>query len=332
MATTEVYSPPATRCDISAYRYTGMEIHELDGQWHHPGAGEILPVCALPLLVDAPCWVQFADRYYRLDGEGLYRFWNWGRVRYDSETDLPCTVEGQREYNSVIRYQGDLLALLSSVMHIHLHGYAHEQLPFADQLRQAKSGNLSLTCGYIAQFVCRFLDTVGVKARRVSGLRLEGQYNTYDNGHTLNEVFWPTLQRWVLVDVDLHRIFRDREDGEYLSLAEVSARIRRGQDFHLEPLTHAGLGGIDLTQGVQGEFCAPLLLEGVFYHPDLMKQWFRRTLRVPLVNTEEGAYFYCDDPDEHARVARYSPNYLPMSQDDWMKRFYAGENDDHATR
>lgn len=332
MSTCQIPANGVVRGDISAWQFAGMAMTALDGQSERPGAGAIPTVQSLPLVVEAPGWVQFADRYYCLEREGLYRFWHWGRVRDAGAGDLPEIVDEERDFASVICYRDDLRTLLASLMLVHVHGYAHERLPFDDQLRHAQAGHLSLTCGFIAHFACRLLESVGIRARRVSGLRLEGPYNTYDNGHTLNEVYWPALDKWVLVDVDLHQLFLDREGGTCLSLAEVSARIGRGEEFALQSLTPPGMGGIDVTESVRGDFCAQLLLEGAFFHPEVMKAWFRRSLAAPLIVDGNSAYFYCDDARARERVARYSPYYHPLPKDEWMRRFYAGEGDADAPR
>ncbi len=325
MAIEEVRPHSEVECDVVAYHYRGMEVKQWTAADNCPGTGIIGAVSSLPLVIDEPGWVQFADRYYRLDSEGLYRFWNWGSVFSDNPDDLPTVVDEEREYGSVILYQGDLRTLLSSLMLIHVHGYAHQELPFAEQLCQAKLGHLSLTCGYVAQFACDFLKTVGVDARRVAGLRKEGRYNTYDNGHTLNEVFWPELRKWVLIDIDLHQMFLDRDGGTYLSLAEVSDLINRGEDFYLEPLTPPGMGGVDTSPSVDGDFSGQLMLEGVVLHPDLLREWYRKTLSVPLIIAPDAWYFYCEQPHDSARVSRYSPSYKSVSRDQWMTRFYSTE-------
>ena len=306
--------------DISAYRISGLDIQKLEGRSAIPPGPAVKSVAALPLIVRGPRWVKFSDQYFRIQKEGLYRFWDWGKVRNIGPNAPPKLLAKNRQYAQVVFFRNDILTLLSSLAIIQLHGWQHHELSYSKKLRQAKKGNLSITCGYISSFCCELLKCLGWKARLVSSLRVEGDWNTYDCGHSLFEFYWPRYKKWVLADVDMHSMFL--KNGKYLNLGEVSRLIARSKDFETQPLTYPGIGGVDTSEGVAGQFSRFASSEITTFHPALKKEWFRRSLRIPLICNADGWWFCCDDPILRKRAAGYSDTYKPMATKEWFKKFY----------
>ncbi|MBI4027780.1 MAG: transglutaminase domain-containing protein [Verrucomicrobia bacterium] len=307
--------------DLCAWHFAGREATPICGRPKAPRTTVVSRVNALPLVFRRPRWVRLGDRFFHLNREGLYRFWDWGQIRYALPLDRPVATSNRRAYACAILYRKDILKLLAALALIHVHGEQHEPLAFPERIQCARRGNLSLTCGYVADFVCRLLRGVGVAARRVLGLRRHGRYNTYSNGHTLFEFYWPKRGKWVLMDVDLHQMFK--RHGRYLNLREISDLIWAGQDFDLEPLTVPGMGLMDTTAGVAGKFSASLYLEPLLSHPRLLKEWYRAALATPLIEADNRWWFPAREADADRRVARYSAGYRCLNRAEWLRRFYA---------
>ncbi len=307
--------------DIIAYHISGLNARNFTGSYVRPTQATIKSVGTLPLVVRKPQWVKFSDQYFHIQKEGLYRFWDWGKVKKTGPGALPKTIGKARQYAQVIFFRNDILRFLGSLAVIHLHGTHHQKLPHTKRLIEAKRGNLSLTCSYISDFCCELLKEFRWKTRRVAALRVKGEWNTFDNGHSLFEFYWPKLKKWILADVDMHSMFL--KNGNYLSLGEVSQLIQQGKDFDLEPLTHPGFGGLDTSDGVLKNFSFSAMCEVMNYDPQIKKEWYRQTLEVPLIIDDQGAWFYCDNPKDRERtITNYSPWYKPMDKKDWFRKFY----------
>lgn len=315
---------PKTRHDLVAQFYAGQELIPLEGREKLPAAAKATQVADLPLIVRESQWVRFADRHFYLRKEGLYRFWDWGQARWLDNSRCPKVVEdAERQYSSIIVFREDILALLSAVATLTVHGPRHNGSPYDEQLSIAKSGLLSITCGAASAFTRTLLNSMGWRTRAFGPMRVEGEYNTHDNGHAVFEFYWPKHRKWILADVDMCQMFL--KNGEYLSLGEVSCLIQDGEDFDLQPLTVSGTSRIDSSEAVAGGFPGYECFQGLCT-PQGAKEWLRRTLAVP-VSWEPGtskAYFFCDDPAGRARVVSYRDNSsaIPLDRSEWMKRFY----------
>ncbi|MCY4375104.1 MAG: hypothetical protein OXC31_15185 [Spirochaetaceae bacterium] len=68
-------SPFAVRRDVAAQHHTHGAVRRLTGRAEPPAGVTATPVSRLPLLIDEPRWVRFADRCFAVRSEGLYRFW-----------------------------------------------------------------------------------------------------------------------------------------------------------------------------------------------------------------------------------------------------------------
>lgn len=311
---------PAIRHDVASYLFSGTAVTPVRGKAAPPAGVQPKPVARLPFITRESQWVRFADQFFYLRKEGLYRFWDWGKARWEEQWARPEILNQRKRYACVILFRKDILTLLSALATIHVHGTLHRGLPFKDQRAAARRGLLSLTCGYISGFCRKMLEDLGWQARRVSGIRTEGEYNTYDNGHTLFEFYWSIRHKWVLADVDMCQMFV--KDGVYLNLGEVSGLIQDGQDFDLKPLTSTGTGRIDTSQAVTGDFPGYEQFHHGFSNPEMIKQWFRRTLAVPLISDEGHDFFFCDEPSARKKAERHMKRFAALSKEVWLERFY----------
>lgn len=306
--------------DISTQFHAGLNIYYLKGKQRVSSGGTARNVESLPVIVSHAQWVKFADQYFYLRKEGLYRFWTWGKIKYARPYDKPKIINDRKRYTCVILFRKDILVLLGAIATLQVHGDRHEKIVFEKQLGQLKHGNLSLTCGPVSSFMCRLLSNLGWKARPVGCIRVEGIYNTYSNGHVLFEFYWPKYRKWVLADVDMHNMFY--KNGQYLNMGEVKEFIHRGQDFGIKPLTSPAIGTVDLSDAVSGRFGSVGCCEPMFASHDIMKEWYRRMFAVSCLQHDGHSYFYLDDARGRNRICRNFPYVKPMDRRDWLKRFY----------
>ncbi len=316
---------PNVRHEICLQHYEGRKMTMPKGMYKLPARQSVKKVQALPLIIRKPQWVKFGDKYFFLQKEGLYRFWDWGKVKFSSEfpDDMPKVLNGrkEKEYSCVIMYRGDVLKLMSSLATIHVHGRGHQDLSFSDQLSKMKRGCISLTCGNFATFMISLFKKLGIKGRFAAGMCLGEPYNSYDNGHSLNEIFSTRLRKWILVDADVGQVFL--KNGRYLNLYEVSELIRAKKDFDLQSLMVPEVGAWDTSEAVNGNFPSFSFSGIAFGNENNVKAWYRRVLRVPLLQAEGGLYFFCENSRDRERVLRYSSEYKAIDKNEWLRRFYS---------
>ena len=152
---------------------------------------------------------MFSNKIYDLDKEGLYRFIH------------PGVINEQR-----IVFENNLDSLLSSIAWIHSHGNKDDEENYTDFLKKAKISKIFATCGSVSEWTARFLKEHGFRVRIVAVLTLD-DWNSYDNGHILIEVFKEELKKWVVYDIDNDAYFT--KDGNPLSLIEFTKQVRDGK-------------------------------------------------------------------------------------------------------
>lgn len=320
MAETGREKPPAERWDVRATLTTRREVATIDGSWRAPGGPPAVPVETLPLVVRPGAAVRFEDRYFTLGCEGLYRFVNWGRVRYAHPEGRPEITDSRRASRALIVHEKDVFTLLASLAVLTGHGHTHDRASHEERLDRMKRGAAALTCGSIAAFTCRLLSDMGLKARLVRCLRTEGVYDTYDCGHVLCEFFCPERKKWLLADVDTHMLFVS--GGEYLDLAGVKGLLDADRPFALEPLTLPGLGVIDTSEEVTTDFTGMALFHHLLLDREQLVAWYRRMFAAVSLGGDH-LVFHCADPRGRARVKRYYPAAVFLERAAWLERYYA---------
>lgn len=312
----------AVRPDVAAQHHALRTVRHLAGRAEPPPGVRATPVSRLPLLIDEPRWVRFADRCFPLRAEGLYRFWNWGRAAWERRDSRPHPLGGRRSYGCVILFRRDPLALLAALATVQVHGTAHNGQPLETMLAQARRGALSLTCGEAARLAARLLIERGWRARVVGARRVTGRYNTYDNGHALLELYWPRYRKWVLADTDMAHVF-PAGDG-YLDMREVTARIAAGDGFVAQPLTTTP-PRIDSSEAVAGDFCGYEQFVPGFGDDAERDAWYRGMFAAPY-HVDGSTQVFCAATDRIRRLLqRNEPGAEVLSPAAWAERFYPGE-------
>ena len=264
----------------------------------HPQDGEAEDVNSLPLIMTDVREVQFADRMYALERDGLYRF-------------LTLT-ESVR--NLIVARDNDLLAILRGLSALQVHGYRDMEKPL-DELKAMlpTCSFVGITCGTIASLSASILTDLGFRTRSVGSMTL-GEWNTYDNGHALFEVFCPRADKWILADVDMGFVFRQGET--YLDAGQLWQALQGGQSFELVPLALTLVDPFFMSPSGFNYF---LRFRWKWQDDDGKLAWYRRIFQAASLSDGAKRVFV----GEKGRILEYAgedAEVLPYAE--WRERFY----------
>jgi len=262
--------------------------------------GEAEDLDKLPLVVRDLKEVRFGGKVYPLEGEGLYRF----------------VVMTKSVRNLIVSRSDDPVPVLRALSSIQVHGNRDDGRD-TEELKGLllHRAFLCITCGTIASLTVSLLKDLGFRARFVSALTSE-DWNTYDNGHGLCEVFLPGEGRWVLADVDMGFLFRG--DGNLLSAYEFWERINEGREVEFVPLSE---------KFVDPFFSSPwgfnwfLRVRYMWRGSEGKKAWYRRIFQAVGIREGERTTFF--GPEDKLRLY-YGNEVEVVPRREWRERFYGG--------
>lgn len=246
----------------------------------------------------------FSDKAYQLEDEGLYRFIN------------PDSGNQQR-----IVYHENIDALLSALAWIYTHGNSDNSKSPVEIYEKAKHTKIFATCGGISKFIKTLLEDQGIKSRVVSTLTLE-EWNTFDNGHTMIEVFREDYDKWVLYDLDNNVYFVN--DEKPLSLLEFVALIKTAnyEIKHLASDTTLDVSNFKNKNGYEYAFYVERLHADERY----LREWYERTIQIPLIHADDDILYFFNNADRE-RIEDYSHRYQYMNEDQFLSQFYGNSID-----
>ncbi len=241
----------------------------------------------------------FSDKTYKLDKEGVYRFVNPGR--YNKQR---------------IVFEKDPNVLLSSIAWMYSHGNKDDEKSYSQILTKAKNEKIFATCGTISNWSVQFLKEYGIKARIVAVLTLD-EWNSYDNGHILIEVYREELKKWILYDVDNDAFFSS--NGNPLSLLEFVKKVKE-DDYDIDFI--ARKNDIDISNFVDREnsYDYGFLVEARFLNEETRRKWYKRVFQVPMIVDEGKSYFF--DNTNKNKILSYSSFYEYVNEDRFLEKFY----------
>ena len=251
-------------------------------------------------LIIRPGKFKFDEKTYDLNREGLYRF-----------------VYPGKENHQRIVYEKNIDALLSGISWIYSHGNSDDNKTYQEINEKALYSKIFATCGSISEWAKKILEENNIKARIVSSLTLE-QWNSYDNGHILLEVYRNDFKKWVVYDLDNNSFFST--NGTPLSLIEFSTQSAVS-DYMINYL--ASNSNVDVANFVDGKtnYDYAFLMEARFANENSRKQWYKRVMQVPLIGDGKFNYFFNDS--DISRVMSYSSYYKHMNKEQFLKQFYS---------
>ncbi|MGC9065254.1 MAG: hypothetical protein ACP5JO_01315 [Candidatus Ratteibacteria bacterium] len=256
----------------------------------------------LPLIVTGQVDVEFMGNVYKLTNEGLYRF----SVITKSVRNL-----------IMIKNRHSVIPVLKALSLMQIHGNRDQSTTMKQRKKLLLSRYwISLACGDISALTKEVLSDAEITSRLVSVLTLE-DWNTYNNGHVLIEVFFPDVSRWVLVDVDMGYIFM--HNGELLSSYSFWKCLKENRCIMFVPLSQKEID--------------PLWLENDYYsyahmwrvmERDLNSKlsWYKRIFQT-FGFQSEGKFIYIGDGKDAKRIIEYRGHYsTTLPEREFIEKFY----------
>lgn len=278
------------------------------------GALPVKTLDDIPSILTIPVAVNLGTveqpEWYLLKDEGLYRIYK----------DGTCIQQ-------VIRYSGDILRLAGHLSRIQVHGFVYEwnkrTIPALDETMRTGQ-TLRIQCGPTCNFAVAKYKELGLQARYMGALPI-ADFNGWNDGHALVEVFFPTEKRWILIDQEMGVAFKDK--GQYLDMLQVIEVYRADRQPELEILN------ADTKIDPNEDYAKSLAVYkadpkevaqfvGVLKHePDALHGYYKHVFGVPLATANEfGAY---SDKDREAIVGWKNFKHLkPLSIDEFRKKYY----------
>ena len=208
-----------------------------------------------------------------------------------------------------INYPLNLLNLISLLT---VHGNKDSQTTFDEKLKIIKQRPLSITCGTNSFFTKELLKSIGVKTRIVSTLTFD-EWNGYDNGHTLLEVFTKNLNKWVLYDIDGQKVFKQK-NGELLSLIE---------------LQQTGVENVEIVSTNNQPFLDYSGFNNYFVLGELVEtspeEWYNRVFQSFSIfdPNQDKFIFLTNTPQESEKINEYfNGSVVTVNFSEFKKRFY----------
>jgi len=283
--------------DTLCYRLSGMEVAQVDPADTPPEGAPVLP---RRLIVERGTY-RVDNRVFRLDAEGVYRFYALGRL---SEQRL--------------LWGGDPERLLGLVGWLWSYGN-HDDLLAPGALRdEARHRNVEVTCTTATRFCVAMFAELGLNGREVLLLTLD-PWNQFDNGHTLLEVCAGPAG-WVLYDPSFKCTFR--RGGKLLSLLEFVLAVTNDDPYDIVRTDASRRFASYRQRGYDFGFW----VEHRMASEQQLRRWYRRVAGVPMIKDSGDFYFTASDAGARDRVLQYPTEYLAamhhLPMEEFTRRFY----------
>jgi len=291
--TVQPYSYKDLPNDPIVYHLTHDRAHKIDG------ISETAKINIPNHLIIESGTYTFIDKNYSLDKEGLYRF---------------VLINGVNEQRIV--YKNNIDSLLSAISWIVSHGNSDAQKTNIELSKKALKEKLFITCGTVSIWANSLLDSLNIKSRIVMGMTVD-KWNTYDNGHTLIEVWRTDYNKWVLYDLDNNSYFIPTTGSVPLSLIEFSIAVMEG-DYRIINLSlDTKLDVSNFTNS--NEYNYNFFSEANNIN---IRDWYRRVMQVPLIyNAEEQKYLFMSAKYKD-KIEMYSKQNKYVTKEVFIKKFY----------
>ncbi|HON05926.1 MAG TPA: hypothetical protein P5065_05685 [Candidatus Ratteibacteria bacterium] len=258
----------------------------------------------LPLIIIGKQNVCFMGKTYRIESEGLYRF----SVITRSVRNL-----------IMIQDNNSMIPVLKSLALMQIHGNRDSSFSSEEWKKLLLSRYwISLTCGHIASLTGQVLSDYGFKSRIVSAFTFS-DWNTYNNGHMLLEVFFPSILKWVLVDIDMGYVFLD--DNGFIDAISFWRCVKQKKQPVFVPLA---------TKEID-----PLWLENNFSYAHMWRNivkdipskwsWYTRIFQTFGFQDEENPerFVYLAEGKNAEKVFEYRGHYSnSLGEREFKEKFY----------
>ena len=155
------------------------------------------------------------------------------------------------------------------------------------------------------------MESNDIKSRVVQTLTLD-DWNTYDNGHTMIEVYRVDLQKWILYDLDNNAYFL--KNGIPLSLIEFIDVVKHDnyEIYLLATDTTLDVSNFVANNDYEYAFYA----ESVYANENTLKIWYERVIQVPMISEDKFSYFTTNNVEERKQMESYASHhkFLPIDE------------------
>mgnify|MGYP006412541085 FL=1 len=252
------------------------------------------------LVIPSGTYIYYGNTYNLVD-EGLYRF------------ILPLEKNEQR-----IVFDGkNINSLMSAVTWIYSHGNSDNSKNIEELNFKALNSKIFGTCGTISIWIEDLLESNDIKSRVVQTLTLD-DWNTYDNGHTMIEVYHVDLQKWILYDLDNNAYFL--KNGIPLSLIEFIDVVKHDnyEIYLLATDTTLDVSNFVANNDYEYAFYA----ESVYANENTLKIWYKRVIQVPMISEDKFSYFTTNNVEERKQMESYASHHKFLPIDEFQSKFY----------
>ncbi len=255
-------------------------------------------------LIISPGKYNYFNQTYDLSKEGLYRF-------------VHPLIENQQR----IVYEGGVDALISSVAWIYTHGNSDAGKSFDELNEKALHSKIFGVCVTISNWIQHILSDNNIKSRMVQTLTLDA-WNTYDNGHTLIEIYRDDYNKWVLYDLDNNAYFIGNA-GQPLSLYEFVNHVKK-DDYNIIFIaddTKLDVSNFKSDSGYEYAFFS----ESISSNIDTLRNWYKRVIQVPLILDGNKVFYTVDSEEKKEQVEKFARYYDYLEEDEFIKKFYSNQ-------
>lgn len=252
-------------------------------------------------LIIMPDTYMIHGNVYDLKNVGLYRF------------ILPGNENSQR-----IVYDGkNIENLLSAVSWIYTHGNSDTGKTFEELNQKAMESKLYGICNTLSIWLLGILEEQNIPSRLVQTMTLD-DWNTYDNSHTMIEVYRNDLQKWVVYDLDNNAFFTYNDIP--LSLIEFVEHVK-SNDFEIIYLASDTKLDVSDFKSSENNFDYAFIAESIVSNEDTLRNWYKRIAQVGLIQGQD-LDFYFSDSQNQVKIENFAPNYHYMDKTNFLNDFY----------
>ena len=207
-------------------------------------------------------------------------------------------------------------ALISGMAWLYTHGGTDDYIQYDEFIQKALTSKIYAQCYTIAASLENVLEEQGIKIRVVTTLTLE-PWNTYNNGHTMVEIFRDDYNKWAVYDLDGNASFS--KDGIPLSLIEWYQLVPN-DDYDIQFLANDIKVDVTNVSSID-DYDYVFLSESILTNEKQQRIWYKRVIQIPMIQDNNLDYLFFDERDP-TRVEGYSKNYKFIDEKDFMNKFY----------
>jgi hypothetical protein len=182
---------------------------------------------------------------------------------------------------------------------------------------------LSVTCTTNSMVCQSILEASGFRSRLVYSHTMEN-LNSFNNAHSLIEVWSDSHQKYVLVDVDRKCLFTD-QDGLLLSLFEFSKANYNEEKTSIE--SYSAVTMVDLAGFIESstKYDYAFIEYLINSSPVILDKYISRICEIPYFKINDTFIACAWDSIIEKRVIQMFPKWKCMNADEFHDVFYSGD-------